>query len=203
MCLLQACLSIPTQRPPSPSGSEPRSGAANDPVREEPVHEPVGLTCAVSGWTVRVRAMTGDEFTIPCPDAELTSIAEIKHHLAELKPAWPARRQCLMLNQADFFPQESATSFRNNNVFEPLGDSLTLSDQGLGNGALFELLVREIEWREGDALLISAVERSGAALNLSRRSLGLGAIEAIAWAVSNQVCKRRLGQCLSVVCMFH
>jgi hypothetical protein len=66
-------------------------------------------------------------------------------------------------------------------------DSSTLSECGIGDGDLLQLLVRAMEWSESELAIQNRVRGCGAALDLSESGLGQRAVSALVWAMSNEV----------------
>lgn len=164
-------------------------------------------SASTNPWTIRVLAMAGRILVVPCGAGILTSIASIKRQVASLQPAlafWPTDHMFLLrppaladaavvelehsshaatsvIDEATGIPPERAGSE------EPLADSNTLSDCGIGDGDLLHLLVRPIEWSESELAIQHRVQGCGATLDVPESGLGQRAIAAIVWAMSNEV----------------
>jgi hypothetical protein len=72
-------------------------------------------------------------------------------------------------------------------IYEPLMDSSTLFECGIGDGDLLLLLVRPIEWSESELAIQQRVRGCGATLDLSESGLGQRAISALVWTMTNEV----------------
>ena len=145
--------------------------------------------------------MAGRIVIVPCCAGSLTTIASIKRQVTLLQLAlffWPANHTFLLrpLAAVEFEHSSHDTSaidettgilLESTGLEEPLADSSTLSDCGIGDGELVQLLVRPIEWSESELAIQQRVRGCGATLDLPESGLGQRAIAAIAWAMSNEV----------------
>ena len=112
-------------------------------------------------WTVMVRTMTGAEIAVPCLNAALTTIADIKRSLSAHNRHWAPERQCLMraiintdhngeLSSPPISAASSSSCASSSQIVSeplqqdhsPLVDHRTLADCGLGDGCALELLVQ-------------------------------------------------------------
>ena len=133
--------------------------------------------------------MSGQRISVPCPSGAQTSIGDIKRSLAAQNPRWLLPQICLMLpvsaphdDELDFVHSAAATAAN-----PVLDDHCTMHTLGLGDSAVLELLVKDMEWNARDGELVREVAEWGPVADFMWRQLEDHAMTVIAWALACEV----------------
>lgn len=151
-------------------------------------------------WTVRVRSMSGQVYTILCPNGPQTTIYWLKKELALHNPALHLVQQIALVRRREFSGGNDSDDSGGDSGFLELGNdeelSGTLTQYGVLQGESLDLLVRNIDW-DGDCFeLIEEIRHAGTHLLVDRlqcdpehcQSIGKSEPIAVAWALTNGVC---------------
>ena len=147
---------------------------------EAAASEPCARCHFYSDWTVRVRTMSGQVYTIACPDGPQTLVAHVKQKLAQYDP------KCHILKQVTLvLPCEESST--NADLTDPaLADDRTLASYGLSNRDVLDLLLVDMNWSNECQEMIKFIRDGGDKISFAidiDDDLAL----AVSWALVNAV----------------
>jgi Ran GTPase-activating protein (RanGAP) involved in mRNA processing and transport len=177
---------------------------------EAAASEPCARCNFYSDWTVRVRTMSGQVYTIACPDGPKTLVAQVKQKLAKFDPKCHILLQIALVlpceasssssssnssNSKDKSKSKdknkSSSSSSNNNSADPtestLADDRTLASYGVSKRDALDLFLVDMNWSHECRELIELIRDGGEEVNFETVIDDDSAL-AVSWALVNAVC---------------